>query len=280
MIKIVSSKSGELFQILNASDYNIGYGLYRKLLRKKDIKINGIRINKDITVAAGDLIELYITHFDLLPNIETVYEDNYFLMVNKPQGIEVCDGEFNLQNILKENYPDITACHRLDRNTAGIVVFSKNETALEFFRKESALKNIEKYYVAHVEGILQCHCKTFKAYLFNDKKKSLSVISDIYKTDYLPISTEISTLKVLDNTSVLKIMIKSGRTHQIRAHLAYLGFPILGDGKYNKKANRNNLYKKQALIAYKLKFNTEALKFEYLNSINISVDYENFIKTE
>ena len=278
MITLKSKSEGYLYKIIETSDYNINYNLYKKLLRKKDIKINGKRIAQDVLVNEGDVIEIYINSAQLIPKIETIYEDDNFLLLNNPQGIEVCNGDFNLIKIIEKNYLYIKPCHRLDRNTAGLVIFAKNEESFDFIKKESSNKNIYKFYIAHVDGLLECNSKKFKAYINTDKNKALSNVSDKHIKGYSEIATTITTIKTFDESSIVEVMITSGKTHQIRAHLAYLGHPILGDGKYNKNKNYNALYKKQALIAYKIKIFTDNEKFNYLNNIDWSIDYKTFIK--
>ena len=150
-------------------------------------------------------------------------------------------GKNSLTAILQEKYKNgnILPCHRIDRNTRGLVLFSKNEETLNILLKKFKNYEIEKHYLALVYGLPKDNCKRCEAFLFKDNKKAKVYISDVQKKGYRKIVT---TYKVLerrrDNTSLLDVEIETGKTHQIRAHLAYLGFPIIGDRKIWKKRNK------------------------------------------
>ena len=240
---------------------NINYPTFCKLLRKKDIKVNGKRTNKDIIVYENDKIEIYLPKEleDAKVELDIVYEDENILIINKPANIEVT-GAKSLTEIINKKYTNCEfkpqPCHRIDRNTTGLVMFAKNEKALEILLEKFKNHEIEKHYLALVYGIPNKKEERLEAYLFKDNKKAYVYISDTLKKGYQKIITSYKVLETRkDNTALLDVEIETGRTHQIRAHLAHMGYPIIGDGKYGKNQINKQFGKKyQMLCSYKLKF--------------------------
>lgn len=269
---------------------NLSYGLFCNTLRKKDIKVNGKRINKDITIFDGDEILIYISD-ELLDsktsstpiNLNIVYEDENILVINKHENVEVT-GNNSLTSLIHKKYKNSDfkpmPCHRLDRNTTGLILYAKNKEALNILLEKFKNHEIEKHYLALVYGIPNIDYKRSESYLFKDNKKSMVYISDTPKKGYVKIITSFSVLeKRPNNTSLLDVQIETGKTHQIRAHLAHLGYPIVGDGKYGKnKINKQFGKKSQMLCSYSLKFNfkTDSGILNYLNSKCISLESFDF----
>ena len=259
---------------------NINYPTFCKLLRKKDIKINGKRINKDILVYENDKIEIYLPKEleETKINLDKVYEDENILVINKPAKIEVT-GSNSLTEIINKQYTNCEfkpqPCHRIDRNTTGLVLFAKNKEALEILLEKFKKHEIEKHYLALIYGIPNKKEERLEAYLFKDQKKSQVYISDTFKKGYQKIITKYTILeKREDNTALLDVEIETGRTHQIRAHLSHIGYPIVGDGKYGKnEINKQFSKKHQMLCSYKLKFNfrTESGILSYLKGKEIEL---------
>lgn len=256
-----------------------------KLFRKKDIKVNGHHEDRKFILSENDEVAIYIKEEqfeDFLkektyqPNEKIkdwiVYEDDNVLFVNKPKGLLVqksvpqdesldqlvCEyliakGEYDP---LKELTFKPGSAHRLDRNTSGIVAFGKNHQSLELLFE--LFKNhdlINKHYLALVVGQVEKEKGTIDAPLKKDEEKNAVFVSKNGK----PAKTVYKLVKKYDDYSLLDVTLLTGRTHQIRVHLAYINHPIIGDEKYgNFEANRlfKNKYgfNKQFLHAYKIGF--------------------------
>lgn len=255
-----------------------------KALRKKDIRVNNVKVSENVIIHAGDEIKIFIVD-DLLvgsnkKNYEIVYEDENILAINKPSGIEVT-GEGSLTDNLKRLYKDnghsyIEPVHRLDRNTSGVTLFAKNESALNELLVMFKENSIEKHYRAVSCGIPKHSKADLKAYLFKDSKKSLVFISNVPQKGYVEIQTSYKVLKSnqAKNLALLDVELHTGRTHQIRAHLAYIGYPILGDGKYGiNSINREFHENTQLLCSYSITFhiNKKDSILYYLDSTTIAL---------
>lgn len=293
---IVSSKydGKKLNNFLLDTFEGLSLNVLYKALRKKDIRINDVRVNRNVVVHTGDQVKVFISDEQLektncsTTNVsqnfasDIIYEDNNICIINKPAGIEVV-GENSLTSLLVKYYSAqcqhndifIKPCHRLDRNTKGLVLFAKNETALEILLQKFKNHEIEKHYLATVYGIPTKKQATLTAYLFKDAKKSLVYIENTPKKGYEKIVTSYKVIEEnrKENTSILDVNLHTGKTHQIRAHLAHIGYPILGDGKYgNNVINKKFGFKTQQLTSYSLTFNFKSQSgiLSYLNGKTIS----------
>ena len=255
------------------------YGTLVKALKKKDILINEKRISKDCIVYENDVVRIYIVD-DLLYkkyDIPVIYEDDNIIVFNKPKDLEVT-GVDSLTTYVNKNYnPNYMPCHRLDRNTSGLIIFSKTDEVNNILTEKFKNHEIEKHYITKVYGMMPKNKDTLVHYLFKDNKKSMVYISDKQKIGYRKIITSYKVLNFdkKENTSILDINLETGRTHQIRAHLAYIGNPIIGDGKYgNNKINKKFNQKTQLLCSYYIKFNfiSDAGILNYLNGKEIKLE--------
>ena len=259
-----------------------------KALRKKDIRINDKRISENCLLRTGDEIKVYITDNLLSKTVDIpiVYEDENIVVFNKPSNMETT-GDSSLTSYAKNLYSNhknifIEPCHRLDRNTCGLVLFARNKQTEELLLKCFKNKNVEKHYMCVVVGKPQTESQKLQAFLFKDSKKSIVYISDVPKQGYQKIVTSYKVLKhnKMNNLSLLDITIETGRTHQIRAHLAHIGLPILGDGKYGiNKINSQFKIKSQCLASYSLELhNINDTHLSYLNNVLIKLPQTPFDK--
>ena len=278
--------------------------LLYKYIRTKRIKLNGKRCEISTRLNEGDILQLYINdeffktkneehEFLSVPSkIDIIYEDENILLVNKKCGEVVHEDDENTTDTLinrikhylyekgeynpdSENSFAPSLCNRLDRNTEGIVISAKNAESLRILNQKIKDRELKKEYLCVTISPPPKNSDTAKAYLKKDEAKNKVFISDKKTSDNKTIITKYEVLKRKGNLCLLNVDLITGRTHQIRAHLAHIGCPILGDGKYgNIAANkRHNLFR-QALCAYRLEFDfPDNSPLAYLNEIKPECPY-------
>ena len=284
--------------------------LAQKYIRLKRIKCNGKRIERDTRLNVGDVLQLYINDecFDkpsqdnadltvAAPKLNIVYEDEHILLVDKRPGLAVHphDGaEYgrtlidNIQSYLyqkrewrprEENAFTPALCNRIDRNTGGIVIAAKTAEALRVMNQKIKDRELDKRYLAIVEGTPKPSQGSLKGYLFKDAQKNRVFVTDKPQPGAKTCQTNYRVLASRSGLSLVECELITGRTHQIRAQFAHAGHPLLGDGKYgklDKKYDRNY----QALYSYKLTFTftTDAGSLAYLNGKSFHVDHVDFVQ--
>ncbi|MBE5742955.1 MAG: RluA family pseudouridine synthase [Clostridiales bacterium] len=240
----------------------VSYSLANKLLRKKDVKVNGVRVKDDFKTNEGDKIEVYYDGEDKRAE-NLLYGDQNILVIVKPKGITAED----FYALIKNRYSEARFIHRLDRNTDGIMLFALNGESEKELLKGFKERTFDKYYLAEVYGEPKEKSATVTAYLKKDEQNGIVKIYAKPENGAEKIITSYSTLKSNGETSLLEVKLITGKTHQIRAHLAYIGHFIIGDGKYGyESVNRRFHATKQRLTAYKtvLYFNEDSPLY-YLN---------------
>lgn len=263
MIKIVLKYTvndddvGKRIATILRDKLNISARLLIKLKNNNCILVNGNNVYTSYEVQIGDYIEIlidFVENDEILMqemDLDILYEDEYILAVNKPAGIVVHPSSYHPDNTLANgvkyylnNNKKIRPINRLDRDTSGIVLFAKNEYVQEAFLSVKPYKE----YIAIINGNITPEAGTINAPI---ARKEGSIMERTVSEKGQSAITNYETISHFDTYTLLKVNIETGRTHQIRVHLAYKGTPILGDTLYG---NESKLISRQALHAYRLSF--------------------------
>ena len=286
IIKVNRNDAGQrLDKFLGKAVKGLPQSLMYKYIRTKKIKVNRQRTVQNYFLSEGDEIQLFIRDefFEspendvgalsrIKPKLDIVYEDENIMLLNKRPGVLVHEDSDAKDNTLimhvkaylaqrgeydpdEENSFSPALCNRIDRNTGGIVIAAKNAEALRVMNEKIRDNKIRKFYLCLVHGTPRKASDTMYAYLKKDSVSNMVEVRDKKFEGAKEIITAYHILEKRGGESLLEVELITGRTHQIRAHMAHIGHPLLGDGKYgvNRDEKRRG-YKYQALYAYKLEF--------------------------
>lgn len=289
---------------------NLPKSMLYKSIRKKDIKCNGKRCEISTQLQVNDILTLYLKDeffqkkekkYDFLKapvKLNIVYEDDNIMLVDKKPGIIVHpDENYHFDSLITriqhylydkgEYQPEQEASfapaliNRIDRNTGGIVMAAKNAETLRIMNEKVKKREIDKYYLCIVHGNMAKKENTLEGYLEKNENQNRVYISKESTNHTKNICTHYRVLEEKSAYSLLEIELLTGRTHQIRAHMASIGHPLAGDRKYGTKTlNKNNPFRYQALYSYKLRFSFETPTgiLDYLNQKEFTVKDVWFLK--
>ncbi len=287
-IKIGKNDAGQRLDKFITKTLDIPKGLLYKSIRLKKIKLNRKRAEISSILNEGDTLQCFLpdeffnkrvdtsSFENINAHLDIIYEDENIMLLNKRPGISVHEDENGSTNTLithiqsylfknGEYKPEDeqsfapALCNRIDRNTGGIVIAAKTAEALRIMNEKIKERQIDKYYLAAVHGIPRPEQATISGFLLKDEKiNKVRIYDKDPPRGAKEILTRYKVIARANDTALLEVELLTGRTHQIRAHMAHIGHPLIGEGKYGiNKADRSRGYKYQALYSYKLRFSFE-----------------------
>ncbi len=307
IITVKKNDAGQrLDKFLSKAVKGLPQSMMYKLIRTKKIKVNRKRCEQNYMLLEGDEIQLFIKEeffdspekdtnalYKIVPKLNILYEDENIMLLNKRPGVLVHEDTDGKENTLvmhlkaylcqKGEYdPEAeqsfspALCNRIDRNTGGIVIAAKNAEALRVMNEKIKKDELTKTYLCMVHGVPKKKSAELRGYLRKDSKNNTVEVRDKEFAGAKNIITVYHTLKSYgEDKALLEVDLITGRTHQIRAHMAHIGHPLLGDGKYGvNREDKTRGYKFQALYAYKLYFKkTDEQNFlSYLEDSTFTLD--------
>ena len=286
-LEIKKNDAGQrLDKFLQKSFRNLPPSLMYKGIRQKKIKLNRRRAEQNVILCEGDVIQIFLpeeffaadaaksAYTHITPRLDVLYEDAHILAVYKEAGMSVHEDDRQKSGTLidhvkayligKGEYDPSSErsfapalCNRIDRNTSGIVLAAKDAASLRILNEQIKKRAPDKRYLCIVHGTPEKESALLHGYLVKDSLKNTVRVYDVRPDcpDAKEILTEYTVLAKKDGLSLLEVRLHTGRTHQIRAHLAHIGHPLLGDGKYGRNGDGKAYgFYHQALCAYRLTF--------------------------
>lgn len=313
-LRIGPNDAGQRLDKFITKALDLPMSLLYKSIRLKKIKVNRRRAENNTILSLGDTVQCFLSDeffekkadkgsFEsITPHLDIIYEDENIMLLNKRPGVSVHEDEKGSTNTLithiqaylykkgeykpEEEQSFVPAlCNRIDRNTGGIVIAAKNANSLRVMNEKIKRREIDKFYLAAVHGVPSPRSATIKGYLIKDDKNNIVRVYDKNPPrGAKEIITRYNVIAKGEDSSLLEVELLTGRTHQIRAHMAHIGHPLIGDGKYGvNKSDRAKGYKYQALYSYRLRFSfdtSEQTILDYLSGKEFKIPKKDIYFTE
>jgi 23S rRNA pseudouridine955/2504/2580 synthase len=271
MIELICQKQQTLQQFTDENCAQASF-CFQQLLKEKEIKLNGKKIGENVSLQIGDVVRFYLTPKQQAKQAFSIlYEDENILIADKDSGV---NSEAVFAELCREKGDKVGFIHRLDRNTRGLLAFSLTASAEEQLLQAFKEKRVEKTYHALCFGKPKKDEELLTAYLKKDENRAVVRIFDNPTSGAEKILTQYRILQKNMDTTKLEIILHTGKTHQIRAHMAHIGCPIVGDMKYgNADENRRRKTSRQQLVAKRLHFSFDGA-LAYLNGKTFESQFE------